>query len=502
MVKQGSMMEARLGVPPSSANLDYIVKAELDGELVTFDEAVLADLAHVVMLTEVGILSQVDGAAILGVLRELRRQGRAGLPIDPLRGSLLLQVEHLLGTQTDEDVAGRMHTGRSRNDLGGAISRLYARNRLIDVITALNDVQNVVLTLAPQHLESYMPGYTHLQHAQPTTLAHFLLRYYFLFERDLQRLEGAFSRTNLSALGGAALTGTSWPLDRERVATLLGHEGLVEVSLDTGVFPRDYPLENLCALSMVMNNAGQLAGDLYLWATWEFGFIEVADELAGTSSIMPQKKNPHVFERIRGLSGRAIGWVPATMGVLRSSSSSDLDLFWSGELMPSASSDTYQALKLVESGLATSTFNTEVMRERAGANWGTATYLTDEIVRATGLSFRTVHSIVGRFVRRMIERGLTPESAEPELLSQAAEEITGSPLAISEDLIRRSMKVENAVLGLVTAGSASPESCKKLITAARELHDKHGDWVARKATMIADSVTALETAVDEIVAHG
>jgi argininosuccinate lyase len=156
-----------------------------------------------------------------------------------------------------------------------------------------------VLSLAREHAETVMPGYTHLQHAQPWTFGHYLLRQASVFERDLERLAGAFGRTNRSGLGAAANAGTSWPLDRRRVAELLGHEGLVRNASDAGVFARDYIEEDVACLALLMSNLGRLATDLYVWHAWEFGFVEVADGLAGTSSIMPQKKNPHALERRR-----------------------------------------------------------------------------------------------------------------------------------------------------------------------------------------------------------
>ena len=233
--------------------------------------------------------------------------------MDPERGSVLLQVEHFLAERIGHDMAGRMHTGRSRNDHQEAANRVLVRDRLLDLADATLRLQDTVLDLALEHADALMPGYTHLQHAQPTTLGHYIMRHYYPFERDQQRLQGAFKRTNLSALGGAACVGTTWPVDRHRTAELLGHGGLVVHATDAGVFARDYPAENAAVLSILANDVGRLAGDLYVWSTWEFGMIEVEDGMANTSSIMPQKKNPEALERVRGLSGIAVGWLPAVL---------------------------------------------------------------------------------------------------------------------------------------------------------------------------------------------
>ncbi|HEY1778747.1 MAG TPA: argininosuccinate lyase [Solirubrobacteraceae bacterium] len=494
------MVEARLASPPGFANLEYITKPELVDEALAFPETLAVDLAHVTMLSEKGILTSQTGATLLQALLDIEKDGRDALPVEPARGSYLLQIEHELARRVGADAAGRVHTGRSRNDWSGAISRLFARNRLLTTVADLCAVQDTLIALAAEHVETYMPGYTHLQHAQPITLAHYLLRHHFVFERDLQRLEGAFARTNLSALGGAALAGTSWPLDRNRVADLLGHEGLVENAIDTGVFTRDYPVENIGVLALAMTNAGNLASDMYLWSTWEFGFVEVADELAGTSSIMPQKKNPHVFERIRGLSGRAIGWVPATMGMTRAASSSDLDLYWGGDLMPSAALDTHFALRLLDEGLAKSRFRTDLMRERAGIDWSTATYLTDEIARTQDLPFRVAHQIVGRFVRVMNEKGLGMEQASSTLLDQAATEITGSPLSLGDEFVTKSLQVEVAVKGLITRGSAHPDQGRAMVATGRELQSRHRAWLETKTALVAGARSELEGAIASLVA--
>src|SRR4030095_10523225 len=170
-------------------------------------------------------------------------------------------------------------------------------------------LERALLACAAEHVETVMPGYTHSQHAQPSTFGHALMRHASALERDLQRIASAYARTNLSAQGGAAMAGTSWPINRVRVAALLGHDGLVVNSADAGGFARDHLEEGVACLALLMSDVGRLATDLFVWHSCEFGFVEVADALAGTSSIMPQKKNPHAFERVKALAGQAIGWL-------------------------------------------------------------------------------------------------------------------------------------------------------------------------------------------------
>ena len=191
-----------------------------------------------------------------------------------------------------EDIAGRLQTGRSRNDQDAAADRLFLRDLLLRVTGDLAALQRTVLARAREHAATVMPGYTHFQHAQPWTFGHYLMRQASALERDLERLASAFVRTNRSGLGGAANAGTSWPLDRQRTAVLLGHEGLVVNSSDAGVFARDYIEEDVAVLALLMSNLGRFATDLYVWSSWEFGFVEVADGLAGRAASCRRRRTP------------------------------------------------------------------------------------------------------------------------------------------------------------------------------------------------------------------
>ncbi|HEX6207543.1 MAG TPA: argininosuccinate lyase [Actinomycetota bacterium] len=499
MSDDATMQHGRLGGPPSAVNLEHSGAPHLRYEVRMLRAFAAVDMAHTVMLAEQGILTEAQAGAILSALREIDELGPEGFPTDPRFGSILLQVERYLAERIGEDTAGRMHTGRSRNDQSTAASRLHSRDLLLEVLRMLQRLQGLILDLAEQHVDTYIPGYTHLQHAQPSTLAHYLLRHWFTLERDQQRIEGAFLRTNLSALGGAAMTGTSWPLDRQRASDLLGHERPVENAYDAGIFTRDYPSEIAAVLSILVNDVGRIAGDLYLWSTWEFAFVEIDDSLAGTSSIMPQKKNPHALERVRGLAGRSIGWLPATLGMLRSVSSSDLDLLFGEELTNEAARDTISVLALTHASLETIVFKTDVMRERAGVYWSTAANLADEVVRATGLPFRSVHGMVGRLVRLAIERSLAPEDVNAALLDEAAEQVLGRPLGVPDDLVRGALDPVGAVQGLVTTGSAHPDAALAQIATARGYEVEHQAWLEAKDRQLSDAAAELALAADRLI---
>lgn len=295
------------------------------------------------------------------------------------------------------------------------------------------------------------------------------------------------------------MAGTSWPLNRERTAELLAHEGLVENSYDCGIFARDYPAENAAVLSMLVNNVGQLAGDLYVWSTWEFGMVEIADGLAGTSSIMPQKKNPHSLERIRGLAGSAIGWLPAVLGTLRSSSSSDLDLYFAIDPTARYVNATLSVLALMQTTLETLTIKTDVMSQRAGLFWSTASNLADEIVRHSGLSFRTAHHVVGRLVRNCIDGGISPSDVTPDMLDRASQETIGQPLALSEERVRQALDPEAFIHTRVTPGSPNPDAVKEMIDDGKQRQASHQEWHIQKCQKVARARQELSREVEHYI---
>ena len=346
-------------------------------------EYALVDLAHAVMLVEESIVSPDRGARLLTGLLDILDRGLADFPWDPRVGSYLPQAENYLAARVGEDVAGRLQTGRSRNDQSAAAERIWMRDVLLEVTGDVLALLRAVLTRAAEHADTLMPGYTHSQHAQPSTFGHALMRHAAVLERDLQRLEGAFARTNLSAQGGAAMAGTSWPINRTRVSALLGHDGIVVNSADAGGFARDHMEEGVACLALLMSNVGRLATDLFIWHTWEFGFVEISDALAGTSSIMPQKKNPHAFERVKALAGQAIGWLPAMMGCQRTALSTDLDYAFGDDILTPMGDACVGSLRLMTEGIATLIVKSEVMAAKSGAFWSTTSHLADELVRAT-----------------------------------------------------------------------------------------------------------------------
>jgi len=486
---------ARLGKPPSERFVEHALRAQLNYARHNFYEYCAVDKAHTVMLIERDIVTKAQGGNILALLTEIEQLGPDRFPMDPKFDSFLLQVERYMIERIGEDTAGRMHTGRSRIDHDAAVERLHARNRLLVVIRYMLDLQDTILSLASNHAGTIMPGYTHLQHAQPWTFGHYLLRFADVFARDLARLEGTFARTNLSSLGGAALAGTSWPLDRERTAQLLGHDGIVPNAHDAGCFSPDFSLENAAVLSIYVNNLGRLAGDLYVWHTWEFGFVELSDDYCGTSSIMPQKKNADSLEMVRGWAGQAIGWLPCALGTLKAATSTDCDNDFVGDIMHQASDVAWRATDLMNGALETMTVHAGRMRERAGANWSTANNLADTLVRQCDLSFRTAHHVVGRLVRLAVSEGIPPQEVGAALLDRAAMETINRRLGVSQKLIADALDPAQFVRSRRTKGSVHPQEVEALLRAGREKLASHRAWYTAKHTQIEAAKQMLQAEV-------
>ena len=496
---KGSFSAGRLGDMVNELNVQYSLVPRLAKEVLQLNSYIQVDMAHTVMLAEQGVLDGTQAGPILGVLREIESLAPGELPVDPRMGSVLLQVEAFMEERIGDDIAGRMHTGRSRNDQHEAANRIHMRDGLLKVVEATLRLQDQVLDLAEEHHDTLMPGYTHLQHAQPTTLGHYLMRHFYPFERNQQRLEGAFGRTNLSSLGGAACSGTTWPLDRRRAAHLLGHGDIVMNSADAGVFTRDHPQESAAVLSILVNDVGRLAGDFYVWSTWEFGFVEVADAMADTSSIMPQKKNPDAIERIRGLSGIAVGWLSQILGAQRSATSSDLELVFASDPVLDMIDPSLAVVELMRETLTTTSYRTDIMSDRADVNWTTATNLADNLVRHAGIPFRSAHAVVGRLVRNAIAQGIGPSEVTAAMVDAAAEEAIGRSMDLSEELVSESLDARAFIEALTTEGSANPGAVRDMVADGRRRQAEHQIWYQETAQRLEAARADLDAAADTYI---
>ncbi len=368
-----------------------------DRRLVRHD--LLASLAHARMLRERKILAERDADAILVGLAEILRDLEEGeLRVEGDDEDIHTWIERTL-TERIGEPARRLHTGRSRNDQAAVALRLYVRERLEDILAGLAGFERVLLEQSAAHLETLLPGYTHLQRGQPVTLAHHLLAHVAALGQDAERLRAAYGSAGTSPLGAGALAGSSFPLDPDRSRELLGLERTFENSMHA-VSDRDYVLDAAYACAVLLVHLSRWAGEIVLWATREFGFIELDDAVAQGSSLMPQKKNPEAAELLRGKASRAIGDLTALLSLLQG-----LPLSYNSDLQEDKE-PLFDALDTAEWSLAAATaiargvrFRTEAMREALRGGMLTATELADHLVRR-GVPFRVAHEQSGLAVRR------------------------------------------------------------------------------------------------------
>lgn len=374
-----------------------------DIELIEYD--LTGSIAHAKMLAHTGIISSEEAEQLTQGLEQIRqeyREGNFNPGVD--QEDVHFAVERRL-TEIVGDVGKKLHTARSRNDQVGTDVRLYLREQIDQIRVKLRDFQQVLVTLAAAHVETLIPGYTHLQRAQPVSLAHHLLAYFQMAQRDWQRLGEIRARTNVSPLGSGALAGTTFPIDRHFSANLLGFEGVYANSLD-GVSDRDFAIEFLNAASLIMVHLSRLSEEMILWASQEFSFISLTDSCATGSSIMPQKKNPDVPELIRGKAGRVIGHLQGMLVLMKG-----LPLAYNKDLQEDKEA-LFDAVKTVLVSLEAMTilleegiiFRQERLAQAVAEDFSNATDVADYLA-AKGVPFREAYNLVGKVVKTSLAAG-------------------------------------------------------------------------------------------------
>lgn len=369
-----------------------------------YREDITGSIAHAEMLGRQGIIPEEDAQKIVQGLKDILVDIEAGkIEFSAQAEDIHMNIESLL-IQRIGEAGKRLHTGRSRNDQVALDIRMYQKRRIEDLCGLLKNLEEVILNIARSNLDTIMPGYTHLQKAQPITLAHHVMAYFQMFARDIMRLKDCYSRTNICPLGSGALAGTTYPLDREYVAHSLGFADITQNSLD-GVSDRDFLIECAACCSIIMMHLSRWCEELILWSSNEFGFVEMDDAFSTGSSIMPQKKNPDACELIRGKTGRVYGDLTALLTVMKSLPLAyNKDMQEDKEAIFDAVDTTEGCLKVFTQMLDSLTFNKERMLSGAGLGFTNATDAADYLVKK-GLPFREAHEIIGHMVLLCLEKG-------------------------------------------------------------------------------------------------
>ncbi|MBF0125609.1 MAG: argininosuccinate lyase [Magnetococcales bacterium] len=419
----------RFSQPTAALMESFSASIHYDARL--FRQDIQGSMAHCRMLARQGIIAESEANTIVAGLARVRGELEEGkLPFRDALEDIHMHVESRL-TELIGPVAGKLHTARSRNDQVATDLRLWLREEVDAILTALRVLQRCLVELADLHAETIMPGFTHLQNAQPVTLGHHLLAYFEMLDRDWQRFVDVRKRLNQLPLGAAALAGTPYPIDREWVARELGFAGVCQNSLDA-VSDRDFVIETAAAAALVMTHLSRFAEELILWSSPAFGFIELSDAFATGSSIMPQKKNPDAAELVRGKSGRVTGHLVGLLTLMKG-----LPLSYNRDMQEDKEAifdvvDTVRGSLAVFAGmLPEMRVQTRIMANAAQAGFTTATDLADYLVRL-GIPFRQAHEIAGGLVRVCVESGRALEqltlaemqAADPRIGAEVLEVLT------------------------------------------------------------------------------
>jgi len=427
-----------------------------------WQEDLIGSVAHARMLGAKGIITSGESDSLIRGLEQIHEQGPESLPhdVEDIHTAIEVRLGELVG-----EVAGKLHTARSRNDQVATDTRLYLHNELIELFDLLKRLQRLILSQGKQHASALMPGFTHQQRAQPITLGFHLMAHFWALQRHGWRAERLFELANYSPLGSAALAGTSFPIDREMTSQELGFIGPIPNALDA-TSDRSYILDALHLCASLMIDLSRISQELVLWSGREFGFVTLSDAVTTGSSIMPQKRNPDMAELIRGRTGRVVAnWVTLAttlkalpLGYNRDTQDDKPPLFDSmGKVKDS--------IQLVYLMLETANWNLDRMSEAVHGDFSTATDLAD-FLAATGVPFRQAHEQVGQVVRGCIEKGWVLEDLDEAKLKEIAPEVPTMALTV--------LKAENSVARRESQGAPGPRAMEKQLDHAQWIVDCEG----------------------------
>lgn len=425
--------------------------------------------AHLITLHRQGLISQSVAKSLAQGLARMEREGPSVVALDPQREDSYFNYEAHLIQLTGADLGGRLHIARSRNDLNCAVDRLRARDMVLKIGDALAAIEEHLLDRALAFRHVVMPGYTHMQPAQPITYGFYLAAVASSFSRDAMRLLDSWSRINLSPLGAGALAGTTFDLDRAFLASLMGFDGLIDNTLDA-VASRDFGVEILGVFSQLATGWSRIAQDYFVWVTNEFQTIDFPDSVTGTSSIMPQKKNPIVLEHLKGKAGHFLGlYVNASTAIKGSNFTNTIDgnresmrTVWEG------GEEMMRCLPLLHLILSTATPNAPLLEQRVRADFATVTDLADLLYRQYDVPFRAGHHIIGAVVRQAMDRNLTAGAIDSAMIDAAACEQIGRRIGLSPETISEHIDPLHSLAARTEDGAPSPASVERSVERLRQ----------------------------------
>lgn len=471
-VMMKSKVSRRLKQPPAPEVIQYIfqprtTRAFFSGNFELLNQV---NFAHLVMLREQAILDKPTCARLAAALLQMQSEGPDAVELDAAREEAYYNYEAHLIQMVGQDLGGRLHTGRSRNDIGATVDRIRMRDLALRIARSLLNLAEAGLERATKFVTHVMPGYTHMQAAQPITYGYYLSGLVEAWTRDLGRVLHALETTDACPLGSCALAGTSFPIDRDLTSRLLGFNAPMTNALD-GVASRDFALELSAALSIMMVTCSRMSQDFYIWSTPEFGYLTFPDSIAGSSSIMPQKKNPVVLEYLRGRTAHLIGLTSGAFTTVKSTHfthTGDSSRDTSKSCWDSCE-ESLKCLDLVRLMVEQVEPNQVRMHSRASEDFSTVTDLADLLVRRANASFRDAHHIIGAVVRQALDQGLSAQGITPNMITAAASEQLGRPVQLDDGDIAACLDPVTNVAARRSLGGPAPDGVLDRIAAQRRV---------------------------------
>ena len=494
-------MRERLGEEPKTEIAELVFKPALYRDFrYGFNYMIQINEAHVVMLTNTNIISRDVSRKLLTELELLKEQQLNEDDLDPNLEDLHFNIENWLIQKLGPEIGGRLHTARSRNDLHATLDRMVVREKILNILDLVYKLRGQLLEIAYEHIKTVMTGYTHMQPAQPITFGHYMSAIAFALERDSKRLEAAYKTLNQSPLGACALAGTDFPIDRCITAEYLGFRAILENSLDA-VASRDWVPEILSALSIMMTNISRLFTDLYIWYTDEFSYIDIENSAAAVSSIMPQKKNPIIFEHCKAKAAHVFGSLISSLSALKNTPFGHSRDIAAESVLPiwNGVSEVELTLRLAMTALSSITIRKEVAFKRTRFNFCTATRLANSLVRDYNLPFREAHAIVATLVARAYKDSLKADEITPDLLDEVAIKFIGHGLRIDTFTLASILDPNKGVEALSSLGGPAPKEVERMITEARKRLEESCDILERESDAIKQAAVNLQRQVEKII---
>jgi argininosuccinate lyase len=460
-----------------------------DGKTLFLEPLLAVHRAHLVMLADRGIVSREDARTLRDGLEAVDLERARAAAFDGACEDLFFYIDRLLVERCGDEVAGRLHTARSRNDIDMTMYRMRQRQGVLVVLCASLVLRETLIALAARHRETILALHTHTQPAQPSTVAHYLLAVVEQLERDAVRLRAAFDVTNRNPLGACAITGTGFPIDRELTSRLLGFSGPTGNTYGS-IATADYLLQNVTATAVLLSGLGRVVQDLLLWCTAEFAYMRLGDGFVQVSSIMPQKRNPVALEHARAISSRALGEAMGILVAVHNTPFGDI-VDTEDDLQPLVERmfhDATRAVDLVSAAMASAEFDAVSLERRAGEGWITITELADTLVRDHGMPFGAAHGVA----RRVVEARTRDASASlSEAVAEATAGLPGGPIRCGEEALQALLSPRHFVEVRRTHGGPAPDETARALGAARSALEADRAWTDRTQASLESANTEL-----------